>query len=104
MAKTADEMQLDQLEESVRNQAEKLDPAQREFVLSELRTYRWNAMKIFEIENGIGDGEFDPDTEKKALTERHQLVTENASLFSHIMRWLKGTSAEVSKLDEFLRS
>lgn len=98
----SNEEQLDELEAAVRNQAENLDPAQRGFVLSEFRTYRWNAMKIFDIEEHINGGFFDPDIEKKAIGERHQLVTENASLFTHIMQWLKGTATEQSALEDFL--
>ena len=94
--------QLDELEAAVKNQAENLDPAQKGFVLSEFRTYRWNAMKIFDIEEHISGGIFDPDIEKKAIGERHQLVTENASLFTHIMQWLKGTATEQSALEDFL--
>lgn len=102
MGREEDQVQLCQLESDVRTQAEKLDPAQCGFVLSEFRTYKWNAEKIFEIEMHVEEGEFDPDAEKKALGERHQLVNENASLFTHIMQWLKGTATEESKLDAFL--
>lgn len=94
--------QLAMLQEAVEAQAANLDPAQREFVMSEFRTYRWNALKIFEIEDHVSTDEFDPDMEKKALGERHQLVNENASLFTHIMQWLKGTASTKSELEAFL--
>lgn len=90
------------LELNVKAQAKNLDPAQREFVLAELKTYMWNKGKIAKIEKGIDNGDYDLDDEKKVLAERHQLVNENASLFGHIMRWLKGTATEESELDSFI--
>ena len=94
---------MKKLEQAVSRQAEGLDPAQREFILAEFRTYKWNAAKIADMEARLLD-ETDPDTEKKALAARHQLVNENASLFSHIMRWLKGTATEESPFDEFIKA
>lgn len=94
------------LEAAIAKQAESLDPAQREFVLAEFETYKWNAGKIEKIQSDIDSGRiYDEDglkAEASLLRERHQLVTEQASLFSHIMRWLKGTAAEESALDAFL--
>ena len=97
---------LEDLAKAIENQAQSLDPAQREFVMAEFETYCWNAGKIEKIQSAIDSGEvYDEDglkAEAAMLRERHQLVTEQASLFSHIMRWLKGTAAEESKLDAFL--
>ena len=97
---------LDKLEEAVGKQAQSLDPAQREFILAELETFKWNARKIHDIERKIDSGEcYDLDgknVESALIKERHQIVTEQASLFSHIMRWLKGTAAQKSELDAFL--
>jgi len=102
MAKDA---KLAKLEEAVKNQADSLDPAQREFVLAELETYRWNAEKICELQERINacDGDIDSLKAEAALVrERHQIITEQTALFGHIMRWLKGTASEKSELDEFI--
>lgn len=96
---------LAKLEEAVRNQADSLDPAQREFVLHEFETYRWNAEKIGDLQERINSGACDEDgvkVEAALVRERHQIITEQTALFGHIMRWLKGTAAEKSELDEFL--
>ena len=93
---------LEDLKAAIEKQADALDPAQKLFVLMEFRNYEWNAQKILEIEQHIQDGEFDPDAEKKALGERHQLVNENATLFTHIMQHIRGTAVKESKLDSFL--
>ena len=90
------------LEVAVSNQASNLDPAQREFVLTEFETYKWNLHKIDDIQKAVDAGELPPDIEKKQIAERHQLVCENSALFSHIMRWLKDTVAQESELDSFL--
>ena len=90
------------LEKAVRAQAESLDPAQKEFVLAELKTYLWNKRKINHIQGLVDSGELTLDKEKRHLAERHQLVSENSALFSHIMRWLKDTGAQESALDKFL--
>lgn len=100
---------LEDLAKAVREQAASLDPAQREFVMSEFEHYRWNDSRIAALEKEIEDGVCDPETgwrdldlEGKVFRQRHQLVAEQSSIFSHIMRWLKGTSAEKSELDEFI--
>ncbi|MBR2684323.1 MAG: hypothetical protein IKG18_00900 [Atopobiaceae bacterium] len=102
MRKAKGDSRLEKLEDAVRKQAGTLDPAQREFVLAEFDMYRWNAEKIDELQRKIGECDRESLTEEAAMVkERHQLMTEQASMFSHIMRWLKGTSAEQSPLDEF---
>ena len=91
---------LVQLEDAVEKQAANLDPAQREFVMAELETYKWNAARIEEIETQLEKGITDDEgnrqfvIEDKLYKRRHQLVGEQSSLFSHIMRWLKDTVAE----------
>lgn len=109
MAKKDD--RLAKLEEAVRNQADSLDPAQREFVLAELETYKWNAAKVEELQGRIESlkGAVDIEdvvaavkAESALVRERHQIITEQTALFGHIMRWLKGTAADKSELDEFI--
>ena len=94
------------LEDAIRKQAASLDPAQREFVLAEFATYQWNASRIEVLESTLkameSDEVRDLDREGTLFRQRHQLVAEQSSLFSHIMRWLKGTAAEDSRLDAFL--
>ena len=90
------------LESNVKAQANNLDPAQKEFVLAELKTYMWNKQKIEAIQNGVDGGEMDSAEVKAQLTIRHQLVAENSTLFGHIMKYLKGTMTEESELDSFL--
>ena len=90
------------LETAVSRQAANLDPAQREFVLAEFGTYQWNAAKIAQLEKLLEGGDLDTTEENKLFKQRHQLVAEQSSLFSHIMRWIKDTAAEESALDSFL--
>lgn len=96
------------LEDAVRKQAASLDPAQREFVLAEFETYQWNARRQAALEAQLDEGVLGSDglpnfdAEGKLFRQRHQLVAEQSSLFSHIMRWLKGTAAEESEIDRFL--
>jgi hypothetical protein len=90
------------LEQNVKKQAKALDPAQKEFVLAELKTYMWNKQKIEAIQKAVDSGELDVSAQKAQLTIRHQLVAENSTLFGHIMKWLKGTATEKSELDDFL--
>lgn len=106
MAKKADK-----LEEAVRKQAANLPDAQHNFVLAQFEHYQWNEGRIAELEdqleNGVVDAEgyHNYDAEGKLFRQRHQLVAEQGTLFSHIMRWLKGTEEndeEKSPLDEFL--
>lgn len=96
----------DGLEQAVHKQASNLDPAQKEFVLAEFETYKWNAQRIAQLESELkkmeSDTARDLDKEGKLFKQRHQLVAEQSSLFSHIMRWLKGTAVEESALDQFI--
>ena len=99
------ENKLEKLQEAVERQAANLDPAQREFVLEELRTYQWNAKKIADLERQIDENPHNEDglkVEGALVKERHQIITEQTALFGHIMRWLKGTNAEQSELESFL--
>jgi len=96
---------LKDLKKAIDTQAANLDPAQREFVKAEFETYVWNAGKIEKLQKQLDGEAYDADdvkVEGALLRERHQLVTEQSALFSHIMRWLKGTAAETSAIDDFL--
>lgn len=92
------------LELNVKAQAKALDPAQKEFVLAELKTYMWNKQKIEAIQRDVDSGELDIAATKAQLTVRHQLVAENSTLFGHIMKWLKGTVTEQSEIEDFISS
>ena len=90
------------MELNVKKQAKALDPAQKEFVFAELKTYMWNKQKIESIQRVVDGGELSVSETKAQLTIRHQLVAENSTLFGHIMKWLKGTASEESDLESFL--
>jgi len=102
------------LEKALREQADSLDPAQKEFVLAQFDHYKWNEEQIAKIQrqyeacSQISD-DWDVAERKSNMAmraslfkERHQLVAEQGTLFSHIMRWIKGTAAGKSLIDEFL--
>lgn len=98
----------DKLKEAIENQAKSLDPAQREFVMAQFATYQWNAKQIAileeQLETGVADAEGfrNYQAENQLFKQRHQMVAEQSVLFSHIMRWLKGTAVGDNELDEFL--
>ncbi len=98
----------DKLQEAIEKQAASLDPAQREFVLAQFATYKWNAGQIAILEKQLEEGVADADgyrnyqAENQLFKQRHQMVAEQSVLFSHIMRWLKGTAAGNDELNEFL--
>lgn len=85
------------MEERVRS----LDPLKAAFLLSEFKDYETNTRRIKDLDREI-KAESDPDIRKKIASERHQLVTEKASIFSHIMRHLGDQPKEKSALDSFL--
>lgn len=78
-----------------------LDPLKAAFLLSEFGDYETNTRRIKALDREI-KAESDPDMRKKIASERHQLVTEKASIFSHIMRHLGDQPQEKSALDSFL--
>lgn len=101
-------MAEDKLQEAIENQAKSLDPAQREFVMAQFATYQWNAGQIAILEKQLEEGVADADgyrnyqAENQLFKQRHQMVAEQSVLFSHIMRWLKGTAVGDNELDEFI--
>jgi hypothetical protein len=98
----------DALTNAIEKQAKSLDPAQMEFILAEFETYKWNAKRINQLEKQLEayaeSEDRNLDMESKLFRQRHQLVAEQSALFSHIMRWLKGTATEESALDAFLNA
>ena len=109
MAKKADKLVA--LRDAVEKQAETLDPAQGEFVKAQFEHYKWNEDRIAQLEDELEAVKFDEDgfrdfkAESALFKQRHQLVAEQGQLFSHIMRWLKGTEVkEESEFEQFLAS
>ncbi|MBQ9005983.1 MAG: hypothetical protein IJ092_06385 [Atopobiaceae bacterium] len=96
----------DTLLEAVKAQAANLEPAQFNFIMAQLDHYRWNEGRISDLEGELEasakDEYRDLDQEGKLFRQRHQLVAEQGTLFSHIMRWLNGTAAQESEIDMFL--
>lgn len=89
------------LDIAVKEQVKSLEPVQAEMVKSDVKTWKWNRDRIHSIQEILTMGK----TEEKRLdliNERHKLITENTSLFSHINRALKGTASTEDELDVFL--
>ena len=95
------------LRKALDEQAADLEPAQGEFVRAQFEHYEWNAERIAQLERElerVGD-ERDFKAEAALFKQRHQLVAEQGQLFTHIMRWIKGTEAkEANPIDEFIGS
>lgn len=89
------------LDKAVREQLKSLEPAQAEMVKSDVKTWKWNRDRIHSIQDILT---MNADDIKRAdlINERHKLITENTSLYSHINRALKGTVATEDELDAFL--
>lgn len=107
----------DDLEKALATQAKSLEPAQRNFVMAQFEHYKWNEEQIDILERQYEEASKEVDAaadlpakERKLLVEqrgtifrqRHQLVAEQGTLFSHIMRWIRGTAASQSELEAFL--
>jgi len=103
------------LEQAIEKQAQSLGDAQRELVMSQFSTYKWNKDRMRQIENQLKIIEFktppsDPKEMKaqlayrKALTaERNQLTTANNSISSKLFMQLRNTEGDTDEFDEFLR-
>lgn len=88
------------LDIAIKKQLASLDPAQAEMVKADVKTWKWNRDRIHDIQ-----GMLDMGTDEKRsdlINERHKLITENTSLYSHINRALKGTVATEDELDAFI--
>ena len=96
------------LEQAVETQAKNLDPAQKELVMSQFSTYKWNRMRIREIEDmlnvaTLAKKPIDPKLRKQLMTERHQLTTDNVSISSKLFMQLKGTANTQDEFDKFIK-
>lgn len=89
------------LDIAVKEQLESLDTAQAEMVKSDVKTWKWNRDRIHNIQE-ILDMDKEPEKRADLINERHKLITENTSLYSHINRALNGTVAKEDELDAFL--
>ena len=94
------------LEQAVEKQAGELNPAQRELLMSQFDTYKWNKGRIKEIENALNVSklagkEVDPKDRKSLMNERHQLTTANVSISTKLFMLLKGTGAEPDEFESF---
>lgn len=101
------------LEQAIEKQADQLDNAQKELVLSQFATYKWNKDRMRQIENMLALLDNRVPTEgkefkmyiarRKSLTaERNQLATANNSISSKLFMQLKNTGGEPDELDQFL--
>lgn len=90
------------LDKAVREQVQSLEPAQAEMVKSDVKTWKWNRNRIHDIQD-ILDMDKEVDNRADLINERHKLITENTSLYSHINRALKGTVSTEDELDSFLK-
>lgn len=89
------------LDTAVKKQVESLEPAQAEMVKSDVKTWKWNRDRIHDIQGMLETGKHE-EKRSDLINERHKLITENTSLYSHINRALKGTSSNEDELDAFL--
>lgn len=107
---------MSKLEKAVSEQASDLMPAQRELVMSQLRTYRWNLSRIAQIETKLAlleSGRQPADAkerkaqlaEKKELrNERHQLTVDCTSISSKLFMHLKDTGSKDDDFDDFMKN
>lgn len=94
------------LEQAVEKQAGELNPAQRELLMSQFDTYKWNKGRIKEIENSLNVAKLagkvvDSKERKSLMNERHQLTTANVSISTKLFMLLKGTGAEPDEFESF---
>lgn len=82
-------------------QVKNLDDAQAEMVKVEFKTWLWNKRRISDIEGALDAGNLSAKERNDLVAERHKLITENTSLYSHINRALKGTAVIEDDLGDF---
>lgn len=101
------------LEQAIEAQAGELEGAQRELVMSQFSTYKWNKERMRQIEGQLSLMEKQSPADakewkihlarRKALTaERNQLSTANNSISSKLFMQLRGTGGEADEFDKFL--
>lgn len=103
------------LEQAIEKQALSLDDAQRELVLSQFSTYKWNKNRMRDIEDIFRMMDSRPvPTDPKAMkseviyrksltSERNQLATANNSIASKLFMQLRGTGGSEDEFDQFLK-
>lgn len=90
------------LDKKFEEQVSRLEGAQAEMVSADFKTWKWNKQRIHDIQDILEmDANSDPKTRTDLINERHKLITENTSLYSHINRALKGTAVAEDDLDDF---
>lgn len=90
------------LDSAFEKQIAALEPTQGEMVKAEMRTWKWNRDRINDIEDALNVGGKEAAERKILIDERHKLISENTSLYSHINRALKGTASSEDELDAFI--
>lgn len=104
-------MSKSKLEAAIARQAAKLDEAQRELVMSQYSTYKWNKSRMTQIEQQLHLMDVRPGAEdmktqvyiRKALTsERNQLATANNSIASKLFMQLRNTGDDSDEFDDFM--
>lgn len=96
------------LDKAIREQVKSLDGAQAEMVKADVKTWKWNRDRIHDIQDTLSRGATtseelgNPKWRADLINERHKLITENTSLYSHINRALKGTVKTEDELDAFI--
>jgi len=102
------------LEQAIERQARDLPEAQRELVLSQFSTYKWNKRRMDELQDQLKLMDRQPPPadpaayktfvqHRKAITsERTQLSNANNSISSKLFMQLKDTGGEVDEFEKFL--
>lgn len=93
---------ISNLDQALKEQIKSLEPVQAEMVKSEMDTWKWNRTRIQTIEGNLIMHSIEGKERVDLINERHKLITENVSLYSHINRALKGTAASEDELDAFI--
>lgn len=90
------------LDKCFEEQVKRLDGAQAEMVKADFKTWKWNKERIHDVQTMLEmDALQDPKARTDLINERHKLITENTSLYSHINRALKGTAVPEDDLADF---
>lgn len=93
---------LSNLDKAFEKQVKNLEGTQSEMVRADMKTWKWNKERIHDIQDMLDMDNIDSKARTDLINERHKLITENTSLYSHINRALKGTEVTEDELDAFL--